>query len=690
MVGSVFKFGADTTEYNKAVEAMPRKMRQAAQQIEANTASISSGFGKLQNVLASVGVAFSATVIVGQLRRVMEHFDRVNDLAIRFGTSAESIQRVGEAARLSGSDIDMVARAMTKAGIAATEAVTKGGEAADTFRRAGINAGEFERLSLDQKLLAIAQAFKAANGDASKQNEILKLIGMRAADLIPLITNIDGLKAAINDASVVSDEAVRKISDANDRLEKLGFQMQANVFAPAIIGATDLLARIKDINANAGFFEKYLRITAAPLTGGASLFAGGKTPEDRQREADTQQAISNLVGRGQLPQNAPTGMTMRQEAERELLIQREVLRIEAERAKAKQDALDAQRNLNEETSSALSDSQKDKQAAEEKKALMQEIARINLQIKEAQAAGNDALAADLTEFKDLLEAGIKYEGDMEMAARDVNAAYKERLRLKDEELLKQKASIDAELERAETAAFGTEEAKAKAEWMDEYNRRIKEGATDEQARRFANAKTFDSSPGSTASSVGGGFASTSRNQSALDRLRAAAETDPNARAELMRLQDREARDMARADRMRSLGRFGSAARTQMAAEARAEASASREMQKQTMQSMFGARNVGDAFRNLGQEAFRAGMSLTESMSRMGIQQQPGESQAEALQRFVEEQSKTEAQRKEEAARGGGGGGAGRGASDPMGTVIGKLEQIIQEITDRLPQNALAA
>jgi hypothetical protein len=197
-------------------------------------------------------------------------------------------------------------------------------------------------------------------------------------------------------------------------------------------------------------------------------------------------------------------------------------------------------------------------------------------------------------------------------------------------------------------------------------------------------------PAPTGGGGGGGGTFTTKPTTALDRLRAAAETDPNARAELMRLQDREARDMARADQMRSLGRFGSAARAQMAAETRAEASASREMQKQFMQSRFGARNVGDAFRNLGQEAFSAGMSLTEVMRRMEIEQQPGESQAEAFQRFVEEQGKTEAERKEEAARGGGPSGAGQSPADPMGEVIGKLEQIIQEITDRLPQNALAA
>jgi hypothetical protein len=676
MVGSVFKFGADTTEYNKAVEAMPRKIKQAAQQVEANTNNISAGFGKLQSVMASVGVAFSGTIIIAEIRRVMEHFDRVNDLAVRFGTSAESIQRVGEAAKLAGSDIDMVARAMTKAGVAATQAVNEGGAAAETFERAGINAREFERSSLDQKLLTVAQAFKAANGDASKQNEILKLIGMRAADLIPLISNVEGLKSAMADASVVSDDAVKKIADANDRLDKLGLQMQANVFAPAIIGATDLLARIKDINSNSGALEKYLRIQGALLTGGASLIVGGKTPEERQREADREQAVTNLQNRGQLPQTTPSNMTMRQEAEMELVVMREVAKIERERAEAKQATLSAQQKLTAETEETAKATKGDKQATEEKKALMQEIARINLQIKEAQAAGNNALAADLTEFKDLLEAGIKYEGDMEMAARDVNAAYKDRLRLKDQEIAKQQAGIEAELKHAEAMAFGTDEAKAKAEWMAEYNRRIKDGATDEQARRFANAETYEppaTTPTGAARGGSGGGTSTPKPGTALDTLRKAAETDASARANLFRIEADKNRRTERVSELMDGRFFSSAANTQLRAERNAERRA---------QDLLTRRSATDSL--FGKDSPLKNMGELQNRFR---QENPF-GKRDDFDRFVRDQQKTpgERLREEESARNAGG-GKSQAAQVALASEA-SLQSLIKEIRDRLPQNAL--
>jgi hypothetical protein len=679
MVGSVFKFGADTTEYNKAVEAMPRKIKQAAQQIEANTNNISAGFGKLQSVMASVGVAFSGTIIIAEIRRVMEHFDRVNDLAVRFGTSAESIQRVGEAAKLAGSDIDMVARAMTKAGVAATQAVNEGGAAADTFERAGINAREFERASLDKKLLTVAEAFKAANGNASKQNEILKLIGMRAADLIPLISNVDGLRSAMADASVVSDEAVKKIADANDALEKVSLQAQASITAPVIVFFTSLAERFLDVAKNASAAEMAMRALAAPFTFGESLRAGGQTPEERQSEADKEQALTNLRNRGQLPQTTPSNMTMRQEAEMELVVLREVAKIERVRAEAKQATLSAQQKLTAETEETAKATKGDKQATEEKKALMQEIARVNLQIKEAQAAGNDALAADLTEFRDLLEAGIKYEGDMEAAARDVNAAYKDRLRLKDQEIAKQQAGIEAELRHAEAMAFGTDEAKAKAEWMAEYNRRIKDGATDEQARRFANAATYELPDTTTTGAARGGSGGTStpKPATALDALRKAAETDARARAELFRIDAETSRLTSRVSELKDRGAFGSAANIELRAEDRAEKRAQDLMSRRTAtDSLFGN---DSPLKNMG-ELERRFNEVTPFSERFGNPQ--------AFENFVRDQQKTPEERLRDEETKAKGGTNATAAADPMAAIMSFLTTTFGDFKERVPQNAL--
>jgi hypothetical protein len=714
MVGSVFKFGADTTEYNKAVEAMPRKMRQAAQQIEANANNISTGFNKLRNVMGSLGVAFGASAIVGQLRRVMDSLDRVNDLAIRFGTSAESIQRVGEAARLSGTDIDTVARAMTKAGVAATEAVSKGGEAAETFKRAGINAKEFEQAGLDRKLIMVAEAFKAANGDAGKQNEILKLIGMRAADLIPLISNLDELKASMADASVVSDEAVKRIAKANDELDKMAFKMQANIFAPAIIGALDLIERLEDVNERAGFLEKSLRLAYALPTGGASLLFGGKTEEERNKAANEEQALRNLQQRGQMPQNVdPNNVDVQMAIARELEAM-EKKRKAAEEAEAAQKRINSLKEFEDTLNKKSVEAETEKAAASEKRVkqeaeasqFKQYMLELDLKIKEAQADGNAEREASLTALKNWTEAIVKYEGDLDKTARDVNATLRDRNRLRDDEAAKQRAAIEAELKHVETMAFGTEEAKNRAEWMDEYNRRVGEGATDEQAKRFANAASFKPTSESSFGGGGGGGGG------GLGPSVSGASMSENMRVADLRGSARQATRNQRASDLAAAGMYRSAIRAQDAGQRAYD----RSMQAAADRDMAGnfdfagrpAGNMGEAMKSVQDK-----LGKMEALDRMrdpkgyepgkGYDPTKGETENmknairagkfdDAMSEMAKEQSKTPEERRqeEEEARNkskapGGGGDSGKGQNQTEG----KLDRIVQLMEERLPIRVLA-
>jgi hypothetical protein len=62
----------------------------------------------------------------------------------------------------------------------------------------------------------------------------------------------------------------------------------------------------------------------------------------------------------------------------------------------------------------------------------------------------------------------------------------------------------------------------------------------------------------------------------------------------------------------------------------------------------------------------------------------------SLQQWAKEQAKTEKEREREERSASGEGASGSGAApDPFGGVISKLDNIISEIKERLPQNALS-
>jgi hypothetical protein len=215
--------------------------------VSANTAQFQSGMRQVDTVAKSTAAgikqAFSGvgSMLVGGaalagLKSLMNDFDRVGKLASRFGTNAESIQRVSVAANIAGTSIEQVANAMTKAGVAASQAAEKGGTMAETFKRAGIDAQAFANAQLDQKLIMVSQAFSAAGDNANKTNAIIELLGTRAgANLIPLISNTAALRAEMEGVSVASDDVIRKIEAANDRLTRAG--NTSKVFFAQILGA---------------------------------------------------------------------------------------------------------------------------------------------------------------------------------------------------------------------------------------------------------------------------------------------------------------------------------------------------------------------------------------------------------------------------------------------------------------------
>ena len=203
----------------KKVQNDLRSLGDEATKTAAKTKGITGAFDGMRGVVAGLGLGAAAT----GARQLFAEFGRIQDLSERFNTSAESIQRLANAARLGGTDIESIATALTKAGMAATDVITGNETMAQTFERAGINARTFLDANMDQKLIMIAEACQRANGDAVKVNSIIEILGTKGgANLIPLISKVDELRSNMQAAAVATDETVRRLAEADDTLQKLG------------------------------------------------------------------------------------------------------------------------------------------------------------------------------------------------------------------------------------------------------------------------------------------------------------------------------------------------------------------------------------------------------------------------------------------------------------------------------------
>jgi hypothetical protein len=326
---------------------------------------------------------------------------------------------------------------------------------------------------------------------------------------------------------------------------------------------------------------------------------------------------------------------------------------------------------------AISD-ELDKQGskAEKRNEQQRELKQLALEIREAEAAGNETLAANLREYEALIKASIEYEGDLEMAARDVNAAHKERLRLQEQALQKSIAQIEKEVELAETMAFGTDEAKKKAEWMKTYDSVLEKTGRDDLARRAANAETAEPERGASSGGGGGGNTgggtSAPKPTTALDALRKTAkdyETEMRAAAAAARFSER-------ASSLQERGFYGAAGQAMERADKAAQAVRDRADVSAFLKEQYGAGNMGEAYQKYRERT---------GMERESLEDFTRKTKNFAINRWMRDQQMTPAERTraEESARNAEGGalGGSSGSGDKFATE-GTLVKILNKIQER--------
>lgn len=141
---------------------------------------------------------------------------RVGQLSERFGESAESIQRVGNAAELAGIPIDNIAKIMSRL---TTEAAKSG----DKFDILGISASRFIDAPLEEKVLLLARAMEEAQGDQTKMVALMDILGGRGQDVLTLLAQgSEKLAAEMGGVTIASEGAVRAAHGLEVTLKRAG------------------------------------------------------------------------------------------------------------------------------------------------------------------------------------------------------------------------------------------------------------------------------------------------------------------------------------------------------------------------------------------------------------------------------------------------------------------------------------
>lgn len=239
--------------------------------------SIGGGLSGIGSEIRSSLVGALAGIGIGQfIRSTFEQFGRINDLAQQFGVSAETLQRFGQVASESGSNIEQVAVAFSTLTRNLQGAQSGTGAQAEALQKLGLSAKDLANLSPEQAFLRLADALAGASNRNESYAAALDLIGARQRNLIPLLQQ--GSAAILeqaNQVQVASDEIIAKADEVGDRFSRLGQQVTAGLGPVAVTLGNIFLDAFESIKTRvqqlAGFITSALLAAGKAATGNFSV-----------------------------------------------------------------------------------------------------------------------------------------------------------------------------------------------------------------------------------------------------------------------------------------------------------------------------------------------------------------------------------------------------------------------------------
>lgn len=211
-------------------------VRQQIGKLAKDSAAASAAMSSFKTAM---GGLISAAAVMGLVRlgkEAMDTMDRIDELSQQTGVAAESIQVFGHAGRLSGIDMDAMAKSMGKLSKTMYEAAAGSDGAKGAFDTLGINVKEADGnlRTLDEVMLDVADRFEKMPDGTQKSALAMKIFGKSGAELIPFLNQgREGLEAMRKEMEalgmVIDGKAIRQAGELNDRMDLLGMAMKAGV-----------------------------------------------------------------------------------------------------------------------------------------------------------------------------------------------------------------------------------------------------------------------------------------------------------------------------------------------------------------------------------------------------------------------------------------------------------------------------
>lgn len=258
--------------------------------LSVDAASFAVADQMLGAVKSGLGLLVSGAVRAGEglteiITKTVETASALNDTSVALGVTTDAIQELGYAAQLNGSSVEGMSDGIRKLSINMQAAASGSEEAAQTFRRLGVQITEGGKLRAADAVLAdIADKFKAMPSGARRVAVAVDLFGKSGAALIPTLAEgsakLAELRQEARDLGIVLDKntisAGDELGDSWDKLKAAADGLRYSIGGPLLEGIRESVdATVAWVKANRALLAQRLQGLLKGLVSGLKLLASG-------------------------------------------------------------------------------------------------------------------------------------------------------------------------------------------------------------------------------------------------------------------------------------------------------------------------------------------------------------------------------------------------------------------------------
>lgn len=279
-LGSLFidllmKTGRFETDAGRAAKIAQRRSKEIERAFRGAFSTIGAGLAGFAAGLLSVNAVF------GALKGAIDAADKLDEMSAKLGISTEKLSAWGYAAKLSGTDLDGLGRAIPKLSKTLADAADASSSAGKLFKGLGIDVKDAQGnlRDVEDVLPEIADRFKSLNNDTLETALAMQVFGKSGAELLEFLNRgSEGLTDFENRArrlGILIDgdtaAAAAKFKDELENLKAASSGLFTQIAAQLLPTLTETVTKFSTLVSNGQLAGNVVTVFSAALKAGVGI-----------------------------------------------------------------------------------------------------------------------------------------------------------------------------------------------------------------------------------------------------------------------------------------------------------------------------------------------------------------------------------------------------------------------------------